>query len=401
MVSDTDPGTRAAYVMYTSGSSGPPKGVAVTHRGVVRLVRNTSYMQFAADDVMLGIATTMFDASTWETWTALLNGGRLVLSPAGLIDIAKVGDLVEQAGVTALLYSVALFQQVVDLGLRQYRTVKHFLVGGDVAPVPHLRRALEELPACRFVNAYGPTENAVITCAYPLPAGRPIDDPLPIGQPIANTQAYVLDAHGAPAAMCVPGELYAGGDGVAIGYVNRPELTAERFLPDPFSSAARARLYRTGDRARWRADGTMEFLGRLDNQVKIRGYRIEPGEIEAPLLAIPGVRASAVAVRAEPTGQKRLLGYFVPEPGQSLTPAAVRTALRAKLPDYMVPAAIVAMTDLPLTNSGKVDRAALPEPTADGTAEANALSRPVVTKPAAVGADLGRAARAPADRHRR
>lgn len=375
-----DTHARVAYIMYTSGSSGQPKGVAVTHRGVVRLVRNAAYMQFSAEDVMLGMATTMFDASTWEIWTALLNGGRLVLSPPAPLDLVKLADLVEQAGITALLQPVALFQQVVDFGLHQYRNVKLIAVGGDVAPVFHLRRALDELPGCRLVNAYGPTENAVITCAYVLAADRGVEEPLPIGPPISNTRAYVLDSYGAPAAIGVSGELYCGGDGVALGYVNRPELTADRFLPDPFSSESGARMYRSGDAARWRADGVIEFLGRLDNQVKIRGYRVEPGEIEAAMSGLPGVRMAAIAVRLDGTAQKRLIGYYVVEPGQTITSSDIRTALRARLPDYMIPAAIMSLPELPLTNSGKIDRKSLPDPLTggeDADTEASWRGRPL------------------------
>ncbi|MEO7361066.1 MAG: amino acid adenylation domain-containing protein, partial [Gemmatimonadaceae bacterium] len=373
-----DSGLVPAYIMYTSGSSGTPKGVEVTHRGVVRLVTNTNFMSFTSDDVMLGLATTMFDASTWETWTALLNGGRLVLSPAGAIDSGKLGDLVHAERVTTLLYGVALFQQVVDDGLHQYKSVRQFLVGGDVAPVPHLQRAMAQLPECTFVNAYGPTENAVISAAFVIPNGSTLEDPLPIGRPISNSHTYVLDAFGEPAAIGVWGELCVGGDGVALGYVNRPELTTERFIRDLFSGDANGRLYRTGDGARWRVDGTLQFLGRLDNQVKIRGYRIEPGEIEAALFNVAGVKTAAVTVRPDQFGQKRLLGYYVPKDGQTLTIADVRTALMTTLPDYMVPAVITQLQELPLNNGGKVDRAMLPEPSGDthGAPTTN-VARPV------------------------
>lgn len=375
----TDSGNHVAYVMYTSGSSGTPKGVTVTHRGVVRLVRNTNYMTFTHRDVMLGMATTMFDASTWETWTALLNGGRLVLMPAGPLDLVQLNNLVANEQVTAMLYSVALFQQVVDLGLEQYSSVRQFLVGGDVAPLPHLRKAMDALPHCQFVNAYGPTENAVITCAFPLVRGALFTEPLPIGPPIANTQAYVLDASGTPVEIGVPGELCTGGDGVALGYLNREELTRDRFITDTFTGAPGGRVYRTGDGARWRADGVVEFLGRLDNQVKIRGFRIEPGEVESVMSTLPGVRAAAIAVRKDASGQKRLLGYFVVEAGKTLSAADVRAALRAQLPDYMVPASIMALDELPLTNSGKIDRKALPEPGELDVAnnETNWKSRPL------------------------
>ncbi|MBC8087231.1 MAG: amino acid adenylation domain-containing protein [Phycisphaerae bacterium] len=377
--SRSDAGTRVAYVMYTSGSSGLPKGVAVPHRGVVRLVRNTTFMDFTPDDVMLGLATTMFDLSTWEIWSALLNGGRLVLLPGGPIDLSKLGALVQSARVTMMWNTPALFQQLVDHGLQQYDTVRLFAIAGDVVPFPHLRRAVAALPNCQFVNGYGPTENSVFTSAYLVPPNRPIQDPLPIGAPLSNTTVYILDGRGTPAAVGVPGELFTGGDGVALRYLNRTELTTERFLPDPFSAVPGAQMYRTGDGARWRADGTIEFLGRLDNQVKIRGYRIEPGEIENVMSTLPGIRLAAVAVRKDAAGQKRLLGYYVAESGKSFTPSDVRRALCARLPGYMVPAAIVALSELPQTNSGKLDRNALPEPTdaADEASESKWRNRPL------------------------
>ncbi|MEO7999641.1 MAG: amino acid adenylation domain-containing protein, partial [Gemmatimonadaceae bacterium] len=377
--SATSAASRVAYIMYTSGSSGQPKGVAVPHRGVVRLVRNTTYMNFTPDDAMLCLATTMFDLSTWEIWSALLNGGRLVLLPAGPPDPAVIANLIESAGVTMMWNTPALFQQLVDFGLKQYKTVRLFAIAGDIVPVPHLRRAVAALPECQFVNGYGPTENSVFTCAYPVPMNLPVEDPLPIGPPLSNTQAYVLDAHGTPTPVGVAGELFTGGDGVAVGYVKRPELTAERFVHDPFSTQPNATMYRTGDAARWRADGVVEFLGRLDNQVKIRGYRIEPGEVESVMCALPGVRTAAVAVRKDSSGQKRLLGYYVVEDNKKISPADVRTALRGLLPDYMIPAAITLLDELPQTNSGKIDRKALPEPTNESTGDAdvNFRSRPL------------------------
>lgn len=376
----SDSGNRVAYIMYTSGSSGLPKGVAVPHRGAVRLVRNTTYMDFTEHDTMLGLATLMFDLSTWEIWSALLNGGRLVLMPAGPPDPTVIANLVEGSRVTMMWNTPALFQQLVDHGLKQYATVRYYAIAGDIVPVPHLRRAAAALPNCQFVNGYGPTENSVFTCAYRAPMHQPIEDPLPIGPPLSNSTAYVLDAHGAPTAVGVAGELFTGGDGVAARYVKRVELTAEKFVPDVFSNEAGATMYRTGDAARWRADGVVEFLGRLDNQVKIRGYRIEPGEVEAVMTVLPGVKVAAIAVRKDITGQKRLLGYFVPQDGQQLSAADVRTMLKARLPDYMIPAAIMSLPELPQTNSGKIDRKALPEPTAtDGEAntEVQFRSRPL------------------------
>jgi amino acid adenylation domain-containing protein len=369
-----DAGQRAAYVMYTSGSTGKPKGVVVPHRAIVRLVRDTNFITLSEDDVMLGFAPSAFDASTLELWGALLNGGRLVFAPPGLPDLSSLGELVERSGVTTLWLTAALFQQVVDAGLERYHSVRHLLAGGDVLSVPHVRRALAALPDCRLINGYGPTENTTFTCCYAVPHDWPADLPVPIGSPIANTRVYVLDAAGAPTPIGVPGELYAGGDGVATGYLERPELTAEKFVADPFSEAAGGRLYRTGDRVRWLADGTIEFMGRMDQQVKVRGFRVEPGEVEATLAGHPAVRECAVVARAASDGQSQLIGYFVLHNtggggglgAAPLTPASLRAYLRERLPDYMVPVALVPMTALPVGATGKVDRRSLPVPDLSG-----------------------------------
>ena len=351
----------AAYVMYTSGSTGRPKGVVVPHRAVVRLVRDTNYVQLDECTVMLGFAPSAFDAATFELWGALLNGGRLVLAPPGLPDLGTLGTLVESAGVTTLWLTAALYQQVVDGGLERYRGVRQLLAGGDVLSVAHVRRTLEALPYVQLINGYGPTENTTFTCCFTVPGSWPADRPVPIGRPVANTRVYVLDAHGAPVPIGVPGELHAAGDGLAIGYLHRPELTAERFVEHP----ELGRLYRTGDRVRWCADGVLEFLGRLDQQVKIRGFRVEPGEVEAVLARHPSVREAAVVVRAAASGDRQLVGYFVVAPAGGaapVTPASLRAYLRERLPEYMVPRSLVQLDALPVGATGKVDRRALPAP---------------------------------------
>jgi acyl carrier protein len=225
---------------------------------------------------------------------------------------------------------------------------------------PHVRRALAALPGCVLINGYGPTENTTFTCCHVMTTPEEAGDPVPIGRPITDTRTYVLDDHGAPAPAGVWGELSAGGDGVARGYVGRPDLTAERFVPDPFGTDPRgARLYRTGDRARWRPDGRLEFGGRRDGQVKVRGFRVELGEVEAALAEHPAVRAAAVVLREDRPAELRLVGYVVPGDGLD---GDLRAFLRARLPEPMVPAAIVRLPRLPLTANGKVDRGALPPP---------------------------------------
>ncbi|HWM91382.1 MAG TPA: amino acid adenylation domain-containing protein [Thermoanaerobaculia bacterium] len=331
-----------AYVMYTSGSTGTPKGVAVSHRNVVRLVRGTDYAEM--EHTWLQYAPISFDASTLEIWAPLLNGGRLVLFPGRVGSLEDLARVIESHGVTSAWLTAGLFHEMVDSGLDGLRPLKQLLAGGDVVSPEHARRVLEAHPGLTLVNGYGPTEGTTFTCCHRVEA---VEETVPIGRPIANARVYVLDDRMEPLPVGAWGELYAGGDGLARGYLDRPDLTAERFVPDPFEEG---RLYRTGDRVRWRADGTLEFQGRLDSQLKIRGFRIEPGEVEAALLACPGVsRAAVVPV------DKSLAAFWVGEAQAD----DLRARLRERLPEPMVPSLFVPVPDLPLTPNGKVDRRAL------------------------------------------
>jgi aspartate racemase len=358
-----------AYVMYTSGSTGTPKGVAVVQRGVVRLVRGADYISIAPDDVFLQLAPLGFDASTFEIWAPLLNGARLALAPPGRRGWSELGTTLERFGVTTLWLTAALFHELVDTDLERLGGLRRLLTGGDVVSPVHARRFLARFPGIVLVNAYGPTENTTFSCCYTVPSAAEIGANLPIGHAIVNSSAYVLDSRRQPQPLGVPGELHVGGDGLARGYVNAAELTAERFIPDPFSEDPAARLYRTGDRARFRRDGSLEFLGRLDQQIKIRGFRIEPGEIEAVLREHGDVREAAVTV-AQNGGERSLVALVQPVPGSSLDELQIRAYLRAKLPEYMVPARIAVLDHLPSQASGKLDRRALPNvapaPRADG-----------------------------------
>jgi amino acid adenylation domain-containing protein len=355
LVAGTDP-EAAAYVMYTSGSTGRPKGVVVPHRAIVRLVRGQDYLSIDPSDVFLQLAPASFDAATLELWGPLLNGARLALHPAGQPSVESIGRALEEHGVTVLWLTAGLFHLVVEERIEILLGVRQLLAGGDVLSVPHVRRVLAELPGTALINGYGPTENTTFTCCHRIGGAPRVGASIPIGRPIANTYVRVLDAGMQPVPAGVPGELYAGGAGLALGYLNRPELTAEKFVADPF--AAGARLYRTGDRVRWRADGTVEFLGRVDTQVKIRGFRVEPGEVEAVLRAWPGVREAAVVVREDAPGDRRLVAYVAGE----VAVDEVREHLRGRLPEHMVPAAFVRLDALPLTANGKLDRKALPAP---------------------------------------
>ncbi|HEY5350169.1 MAG TPA: amino acid adenylation domain-containing protein, partial [Candidatus Lustribacter sp.] len=281
----TDP---AAHVMYTSGSTGRPKGAVIGHRAVVRTVRGADYLHFGPDETFFAFVPLTFDVAILEIWGPLLNGARLVLCPPGLPSLDVLAQTIERHGVTTLWLTTALFEQMVDEQLPRLRGLRQLIVGGDVMSPAHARRALAALPATRLVNVCGPTEATVLIVAHQLTA--PPNGPIPLGKPIANATVYILDAAGRPVPIGVPGEIYTGGDGVAHGYLNRPALTAERFLPDPFAPAPGSTMYRTGDLARWRADGSIDFIGRADTQLKIRGIRVELGEIECALTDHPAVR---------------------------------------------------------------------------------------------------------------
>lgn len=353
-----------AYVLFTSGSTGAPKGVAVPHRAVVRLVKNTNYLAFSSDDVFLQFAPLAFDASTLEIWGPLLNGGRLEICPPGLESLVRLGDYVRDHRVTTLWLTAALFHLMVDARLDDLAGLRYLLAGGDVLSPPHVVRAAARLRG-QLINGYGPTENTTFTTCHAIRPGDVAGAAVPIGRPVANTEVYVLDPRLHPVPVGVLGELYAGGAGLARGYLLRPELTAERFVPDPFSAEPGARLYRTGDRVRYLASGEIEFLGRLDHQVKLRGFRIELGEIESALLSQPSVREAVVVVvaREDVPGDKRLVAYVVARDGAAVDMSGLRDAVAKTLPGYMVPSAIVPIEAFPLTPSGKVDRKALPPPT--------------------------------------
>ncbi|MBV9927466.1 MAG: amino acid adenylation domain-containing protein [Acidobacteria bacterium] len=355
------------YVMYTSGSTGEPKGIAIVHRAVNRLVRNVSYVELNESHRVAQASNLAFDASTFEVWGALLNGACLAVAPPPPLGLEELGAFVRGAGVTTLWLTAGLFHQVVEGGLNGFGGVRQLLAGGDVLSAPHVRRALGVVPGLALINGYGPTECTTFAVTHRMEQIENGAVSIPIGRPISNTTVYVLGRDMQPATVGAVGELHIGGPGLARGYVNRPELTAERFVPHPFSKEPGARLYRTGDLVRYRADGVIEFVGRLDNQVKLRGFRIEPGEIEATLRQHPAVADAAVIVREAQEGDKRLVAYVA---GTGADASELRAFLRRKLPEYMVPSAFIVLERLPLNANGKLDRAALPDAPAQAAASA-------------------------------
>jgi len=356
-------GLHVAYVMYTSGSTGTPKGVLVPHCAIARLVVNNSYAVIGAEDRVAFAANPAFDASTFELWAPLLNGGTVVVIPHEIVltPQAFIKTLREER-INVLWLTVGLFNQLAEALEPVYAQLKLLITGGDVLD-PKIVRKVWSKPGnrpARLLNAYGPTETTTFATTYEIGSSREENGTIPIGRPISNTRTYLLDPHGAPVPLGAVGEIHIGGAGVALGYLNRPELTAERFLSDPFAGEPDARMYRTGDLARYLPDGNLMFLGRNDAQVKLRGFRIELGEIEERLTAHEAVREAVVLALAN-DGEKRLVAYVVADPDDQLA-ACLHAYLAACLPDYMVPAAFVRLDALPLTRNGKVDRRALPAP---------------------------------------
>ena len=353
-----------AYIMYTSGSTGMPKGVLVPHRGITRLVLNNGYADFNPNDRVAFASNPAFDASTMDVWGPLLNGGQVqVIDHATLLDPLAFGAALK--GATVLFVTTALFNQYVQLIPQALAGLRILLCGGERADPAAFRNLLGLAPGLRLVHCYGPTETTTYATTFEVRAIATQADSVPVGRPISNTQVYVLDAQLHLLPLGATGEICIGGDGVAQGYLNRPELTAEKFVQNPFNPGAL--LYRTGDLGRWTADGLLECIGRNDDQVKIRGFRIELGEIEARLATFSGIREGVVLAREDVPGDKRLVAYFT-WAGEPVGIEPVRAYLQAHLPAYMVPSAFVILEQLPLTANGKVDRKALPVPTWDASA---------------------------------
>ncbi len=359
-----------AYVMFTSGSTGAAKGVAVSHHDVVALAADRCFGGAAHRRVLVH-SPHSFDASIYEMWVPLLNGGQVAIAPPGRLDAEDLAGLIAASDVTAAWLTAGLFAVLAQEHPECFGTVAQVWTGGDVVSPASVRRVQAACPGTVVVNGYGPTESTTFAACHPVAMLAADATEVPIGRPLDNMRAYVLDEWLCPVPAGVPGELYVAGAGLARGYLGRAGLTAERFVADPFDSAGGGRLYWTGDRARWRADGQLMFAGRADDQVKVRGFRIEPGEIEATLAAHPRVARAVVISREDTDGDKRLVAYVVPvggaiedlgESGAAGLSVAVGDFAASRLPGYMVPSAVVVLDVLPLTANGKLDRRALPTP---------------------------------------
>jgi amino acid adenylation domain-containing protein len=351
-----------AYVLYTSGSTGRPKGVAVEHRAVVRLVRDTDYVSIGPGDRVAHVSHPSFDATTFEVWGALLNGASAVILDSDIVlEPPRLACELHARGVTELFLTTALFNAVADEVPDAFRTVRTVMFGGEAVDPARVRKVLGGEPPERLLHVYGPTECTTFATWHRVTEVDAAATTIPIGRPIANTRAWVVDPHGSIVPAGVPGELLLGGDGLARGYQGRPELTRERFVDATFGAGER--VYRTGDRVRREEDGSIVFLGRLDRQVKVRGFRIELGEVEAALGSHPAVRECVVAAREAGPGDRRLVAWVVAD-GDPPASADLSGFLSGRLPRYMLPSAYVVVDAMPLNRNGKVDVKALPDPPA-------------------------------------
>ena len=343
--------TDLAYLMLTSGSTGNPKGVEVTHRGITRLVRNTNYAQLDEKQVYLQASSLSFDASTFEIWAPLLNGGKLVMLPPGTPSIHVISQHIRDFGVTTLWLTSGLFQLMVDEELEALRPLKQLLAGGDILSKHHVAQVLKKLPDLKLINGYGPTENTTFTCYHPISERDLAEPSIPIGKPISNTEVYLLDPELNPLPPMAEGELYIGGDGLSRGYFQNEKLTAQKFIANPYSADGTGKLYRSGDRARYRPDGVIEFLGRVDDEIKIRGFRIDPTEVEEALCQHETISQARILTHGRNAEEKTLVAYVT----SSIPESELKLFLRSFLPTHLIPSRIWSVERMPVTHNGKID----------------------------------------------
>ena len=367
-----------AYIMYTSGTMGKPKGVMIENRSVVSLVSGVDYIKLTGEEVLLSTGSPSFDATTFEYWSTLLNGGMLILSSE---ETLLNGDALKQAitkhRVNIMWFTSSLLNQWIDLDINVFEGLRTILTGGEKLSEKHIQKLRDKYPSTQIINGYGPTENTTFSLTYDI-RDKMINQAIPIGRPLSNRTAYILNPKMQPCSMGVVGELYVGGDGVARGYMNESALTKEKFPADPFSKISGAKMYRTGDLASKMGDGNIRFHGRADDQVKIRGYRIEPGEIEYALKQNDGIQDAVVIVSDDNDTDKKLIAYVVPE--GVFNKENIVTFLQSKLPEFMVPRVYISLKKLPLTNNGKVDRKALPNPDVSSAFNNRKIKQPETEK---------------------
>ena len=354
-------GEQLTYLMFTSGSTGKPKGIAIARRGIERLVDETNFIEWNEKIVASHTAPTAFDASTLEIWGTLTNGGKLVIYDEEFIDIKKLGELIKREQITTVWLTTGLFHLMAEEGLDDLRNVKHILAGGDVISKKHVKNVSKKLPDTNLIIAYGPTENTTFTSCCLIDEWQPEWNTVPIGKPICGTTIYILDENMKPVAEGVIGEIYTGGEGVALGYWNQADLTAEKFVPDPFGRNGGKRLYRTGDLGRFLENGVVEFAGRNDAQVKIRGFRIELEEIENTIKEHAEIKEAVVTFIKDSAGKKHLAAHLVLKDGAEIETKKIKDALKNKLPEYMIPSRFLTREEIPLTRNGKIDRQKLAE----------------------------------------
>lgn len=356
-VSASEGGRSLAYVSYTSGTTGKPKGVLIEHRSVIRLIKNTNYIQITPEDRLVKTAPLSFDAATFEVWGALLNGASLhIINKDAMLDASKFGEQLIQQKITICWLTSSLFNRLTEQNPEIFKGLKKLLVGGAALSPVHINKILEMYPELDIINGYGPTENTTFSTTFLV--NKTFDKSIPIGKPIANSQCYILNNQKQQVTPGVNGDLYVSGDGLARGYLNAPKLTAEKFIENPFRKGEK--LYATGDIAKWMPDGNIRFIGRNDDQVKIRGFRIELGEIQGKLIEILGENNVLVTAGREETGELYLCAYIASV--NEYQAATVKEQLQVHLPDYMIPAYVISLEAFPLNANGKIDTKALPNP---------------------------------------